>query len=646
MAITVASELHVVQAVTSRLRAILDRAESIHHLDAISQPLSTDELLPDLDALHDDIPNQYDAAYKNAVVESAARDLFYGFIGDSRLDEPMFANVWGLLDVLMHAGDRDLCAPDLVCLLIEELMDSLTTADCRTVMDYLESRREALARKDFHKKNLVLLRACNELLRRLSRAEDAIFCGRVFFFLFMAFPLGDRSSVNLRGEFHTENTTKFDVTESQAQDGNKMDLDVKPAQPESQTSKSVTPVPSGRPGSKAVPIKPPPRKEAEEPPLLSNNELYPIFWRLQEDFSDPTRLFAPAELQRFKSGVDSTVTKFKRTPVVHTKSAEESKRGVKRKIGEVTTEASPSNYNPKYLTSRELFDLELSDLAFQRHVLVQTLILIDFLLSLTEKARKRSEMSSASNKVLTFKDFILSEKDTSWAVETRATINTYLSSSAEGRLFQRMVDTVIARDKNWVRWKLDSCPSIVRESVPIESELAAREGAKRVTAPRNVPERPKNAMNLSFLDESSGTGLEVLKDSERYTIKSIDALAEGIKTDELDLDMAMTEEEKTKSENAMANKRWRLLRQARSTQLGMLDKVEPGKDLETIFRPPPEHEAPDVPVDAVGDAPSAEEAVNGGPDVVITAEQDAEQINEAVEATTSAEGPSETAAVS
>jgi THO complex subunit 1 len=32
---------------------------------------------------------------------------------------------------------------------------------------------------------------------------------------------------------------------------------------------------------------------------------------------------------------------------------------------------------------------QLSDLAFQRHILVQGLILIDFLLSLTDKAKKK-----------------------------------------------------------------------------------------------------------------------------------------------------------------------------------------------------------------------------------------------------------------
>lgn len=40
-------------------------------------------------------------------------------------------------------------------------------------------------------------------------------------------------------------------------------------------------------------------------------------------------------------------------------------------------------------TNARLIGIQLSDLAFQRHILVQALILIDFLLSLTEKAKKK-----------------------------------------------------------------------------------------------------------------------------------------------------------------------------------------------------------------------------------------------------------------
>jgi THO complex subunit 1 len=51
-------------------------------------------------------------------------------------------------------------------------------------------------------KALVLLRTLNDLLRRLSKmGSNTIFCGRILTFLSAVFPLGERSGVNLRGEY-------------------------------------------------------------------------------------------------------------------------------------------------------------------------------------------------------------------------------------------------------------------------------------------------------------------------------------------------------------------------------------------------------------------------------------------------------------
>jgi hypothetical protein len=51
-------------------------------------------------------------------------------------------------------------------------------------------------------KALVLLRMLNDLLRRLSKTGNTtIFCGRILTFLSGVFPLGERSGVNLRGEY-------------------------------------------------------------------------------------------------------------------------------------------------------------------------------------------------------------------------------------------------------------------------------------------------------------------------------------------------------------------------------------------------------------------------------------------------------------
>ena len=51
---------------------------------------------------------------------------------------------------------------------------------------------------------------------------------------------------------------------------------------------------------------------------------------------------------------------------------------------------------------------QISDLAFRRHILVQSLILIDFLLSLTPKAK--AKLGSTKNKSVLY-DFTLVEEE-------------------------------------------------------------------------------------------------------------------------------------------------------------------------------------------------------------------------------------------
>ena len=92
-----------------------------------------------------------------------------------------------------------------------------------------------------------------------------------------------------------------------------------------------------------------------------DNRLYSVFWRLQQDFSVPTRLFEDDAFATFKEGLETTLARFeKSTTVVETKSTAEEPRGTKRKLGQESNTLYDDTYNPKYLTSRELFELEVS----------------------------------------------------------------------------------------------------------------------------------------------------------------------------------------------------------------------------------------------------------------------------------------------
>ena len=105
------------------------------------------------------------------------------------------------------------------------------------------------------------------------------------------------------------------------------------------------------------------KNQETEKPVLDMDALYPIFWRLQDYFSTPTKLFESSKLESFRSGLEATLGKFKqvyRDIEVRgsARSIDESKRGTKRKRGGTSEELAIS-FNPKYLTSRDLFELEV-----------------------------------------------------------------------------------------------------------------------------------------------------------------------------------------------------------------------------------------------------------------------------------------------
>lgn len=215
-----------------------------------------------------------------------------------------------------------------------------------------------------------LLRLCNTLLRRLSKAEDTIFAGRILIYLSQSFPLCERSGMNIRGEFHTDNVTEYDK-----------DVVAPPAATPAPESDEAMPDATPSSDDKLAPPSSEPKvakKKEEEDVHLDT--LYPIFWNLQSYFSDPSKLFEKEEnFEEFKTGLMLTLNKFKKMGNSSSKASEsEEKKGApstpslapavmvgsspattlveKRKRESETTS---EHFNPKYLTGRELFELEV-----------------------------------------------------------------------------------------------------------------------------------------------------------------------------------------------------------------------------------------------------------------------------------------------
>ncbi|UNI21544.1 hypothetical protein JDV02_007524 [Purpureocillium takamizusanense] len=514
-----------------------------------------------------------DKSRQFAVVETAARDLFDQLIASTSINSPDFVKMWNLLDVLSILSDNGQCDPALMFWLVEELLDSQTIAGCRKVFDYLESRRDRITVSHFKQKQLVILRSCNELLRRLSRAEDTAFCGRVFIFLFQSFPLGDRSSVNLRGEYHVENVTRYETDGLEGE--TKMEID--------DQAKTPKESPDPKTSAKGVSFGP---KDTLEP-----DALYPLFWSLQESFSQPLKLFDVTHFNKFKTSLDATMKAFhgltSAEGPVSSRTTENMRRNLKRKREEEQQEKpgdTPETFNPKYLTSKDLFELEIGDLSFRRHVLVQALIITDFILSMSAGAKEKLASMVASNKSVMYNDQ-LNEENTKWATEMKMTISDYLKRGQDGPYFFRMVETVLARDKNWIFWKMASCPPIQREPVSDESFNASKSAAQRMATSKRLRQTPMGSLSMEFLrDDDRKLAMDNLQSAERYQLPDLDDFKRKISDDDFEISMPTNDQTKAVAIAGKASKSWRALRIAGRTKLAAFDKIDDPKNIEFVFQ--------------------------------------------------------------
>jgi THO complex subunit 1 len=124
--------------------------------------------------------------------------------------------------------EKDACEQIFPFNLLYDLLETQTIPSCSHIFSWIESRADRLTEGMIPQKGkaLVLLRTLNDLLRRLSKmGSTTLFCGRILTFLSQVFPLGERSGVNLRGEYgpvwdgpgmkKDEDERRMDVTEDE-----------------------------------------------------------------------------------------------------------------------------------------------------------------------------------------------------------------------------------------------------------------------------------------------------------------------------------------------------------------------------------------------------------------------------------------------
>ena len=126
-----------------------------------------------------------------------------------------------------------------------------------------------------------------DLLRRLSRSQNTVFCGRILLFLAKFFPVSERSGLNVVSEFNLENTTVYSTADEVADaNGDKdapMEIDL--------TKDDI-------------------QVEPDQRNLSVDYALYAKFWQLQDFFRNPNQCYNNVKWKTFSTVCNTTSINF------------------------------------------------------------------------------------------------------------------------------------------------------------------------------------------------------------------------------------------------------------------------------------------------------------------------------------------------
>ncbi|KAM6948166.1 THO complex subunit 1 [Aplochiton taeniatus] len=335
-----------------------------------------------------------------------------------------------------------ICSATTPFLLLGDVLDCLPLDQCDKIFSFVEENVSTWKSNSFYTagKNY-LLRMCNDLLRRLSKSQNTVFCGRIQLFLARLFPLSEKSGLNLQSQFNLENVTVFNKNEQESTLGQRHPeekeegVDVE----EGEMGEEDAPAPC------SIPI---------------DYNLYRKFWTLQDYFRNPVQCYDKFSWMTFLKYSDETLAVFKSYKL-------DDMQASKRKLEELRTSGGDHVYFAKFLTSEKLMDLQLSDSNFRRHILLQYLILFQYL-----KGQVKFKSSGC----------VLNDDQSVWMEETTKLVYQLLREiPPDGDKFAKMVEHVLNTEENWNIWKNEGCASFVKER-------PADDKPKRPTRKRQAPE--------------------------------------------------------------------------------------------------------------------------------------------------------------
>ncbi|XP_067887832.1 THO complex subunit 1 isoform X1 [Heterodontus francisci] len=386
---------------------------------------------------------------------------FRGVLEEKILEQGECEDFLSIISLSINGVTEGICSATTPFLLLGDVLDCLPLDQCDRIFTFVEKNVGTWKSATFYSagKNY-LLRMCNDLLRRLSKSQNTVFCGRIQLFLARLFPLSEKSGLNLQSQFNLENITVFNTNEQDSTLGLKHTED----------REDGMEVEEGETGD-------------EEPPTTCSvpidYNLYRKFWSLQDFFRNPLQCYEKISWKTFLKHSDEVLDVFRSYKL-------DDMQASKKKQEELKPPGEEHVYFAKFLTSEKLMDLQLNDSNFRRHILLQYLILFQYL-----KGQVKFKSSYC----------VLTDEQSLWIEDTtKAVYQLFKETPPDGEKFSSMVEHILHSEENWIAWKNEGCPSFVKERPP-ESKVP------KLTRKRPAPE--------DFFGK--GPGKKVLMGNEELT---------------------------------------------------------------------------------------------------------------------------------
>ncbi|KAJ8679200.1 hypothetical protein QAD02_014987 [Eretmocerus hayati] len=348
---------------------------------------------------------------RKPAIDQALRDTLISILSNDASNDTK--TVESYIKFCIELCRKDLATTSIPVMLLGDMFDALTLDHCEELFTYVENNVATWKEELFFgacKNNL--LRMCNDLLRRLSRSQQTVFCGRILLFLAKFFPFSERSGLNIVSEFNLENVTEFGAEKSEEDNKEQMEVD----------------------------------GEKLDNKISIDYNFYRKFWALQDFFRNPNQCYNKMQWKVFSSHASTVLSAF-----LSFKLEDQKDCVIDLQKGDSSMEGSfikESHYFAKYLTNEKLLELQLSDSNFRRFVLLQFLILFQYLNSTVKFKSETHELKS---------------DQVEWVTATTDQVYALLiETPPDGKAFADAVKHILKREEFWNTWKNDGCPPFKR----------------------------------------------------------------------------------------------------------------------------------------------------------------------------------------